>query len=600
MYPIRRYARAIDGALRKSHEIVSRKAFSLAKLALLPRVVAAHPRAALAALPLALAVDAAKAGLVARMTASVEALETRLRLMRARRERVRRTTRATTSSRRARHRAAGGPRARRGARSRPTRATSAAQGRSEPRAPVCAVAVRSSALCAVSLALRELVRSQAHTRTPSLSRSYWSDVLGPGIEVMLAFLLERRLIGVGDLHLFSRVIEDAIDLALTKSRAEAELASIATDAARLDELAAALELARASRARVACAYGGVGRLALGGEFLRGQRAARDGATPRTRVAIERLAVAPGRVVAVTGANGCGKSTTFALLSSCARDGGSTPRPRPGTRLSAPLHASIEVTRSDATVLVPDGDVVELTQTTYCPLYTTPLEWLAQPSLDYWLALDGDAGAAALARGEPRVAMLSDATRARLVEAIEELAAELNFRPAATLAVEESARSEAEREEAGACHASSADGAAAPSSCPAGARETTTAAPTLVRDELDVEKEDWYAELSGGQRSKAELIRRVFLRPSCPRTLLVDEALAPLDPTSRATVQARLRAFCAARGSLVLVIHHDDDADDGSADGPGCVDSNGGFFDDVLQFANGTAELVGTCDSRARA
>ena len=86
--PHRRYARAIDGALRKSHEIVSRKAFSLAKLALLPRVVAAHPRAALAALPLALAVDAAKAGLVARMTASVEALETRLRLVRARRERV--------------------------------------------------------------------------------------------------------------------------------------------------------------------------------------------------------------------------------------------------------------------------------------------------------------------------------------------------------------------------------------------------------------------------------------------------------------------------------------------------------------------------------
>ena len=109
-------------------------------------------------------------GLVARMTASVEALETRLRSCARAASASRRTTRATTSSRRARRRAAGGSRARGVARARGRRARRrAAQGRSEPRAPVCAVAVRSSALCAVSLALRELVRSQAHTHTHRLS-----------------------------------------------------------------------------------------------------------------------------------------------------------------------------------------------------------------------------------------------------------------------------------------------------------------------------------------------------------------------------------------------------------------------------------------------
>ena len=56
----------------------------------------------------------------------------------------------------------------------------------------------------------------------------------------------------------------------------------------------------------------------------------------------------------------------------------------------------------------------------------------------------------------------------------------------------------------------------------------------------------------------ELISQVFLKPRCPALLLLDEAFAPLDPTSKALVMRRLRSFCAA--SLVLVIYHGEDAD----------------------------------------
>ena len=40
------------------------------------------------------------------------------------------------------------------------------------------------------------------------------------------------------------------------------------------------------------------------------------------------------------------------------------------------------------------------------------------------------------------------------------------------------------------------------------------APVQLREE----KENWYSELSGGQRSKVELIRTLFVRPACPRVL----------------------------------------------------------------------------------
>ena len=53
---------------------------------------------------------------------------------------------------------------------------------------------------------------------------YWQDVLNPGIEIGIAWLLEAGHIGVADIWLFVRVIEDTVDMLLTRSRAHTTLA----------------------------------------------------------------------------------------------------------------------------------------------------------------------------------------------------------------------------------------------------------------------------------------------------------------------------------------------------------------------------------------
>eukprot|EP00438_Fugacium_kawagutii_P015930 Skav217911 [mRNA] locus=scaffold795:200078:200427:+ [translate_table: standard] len=61
--------------------------------------------------------------------------------------------------------------------------------------------------------------------------------------------------------------------------------------------------------------------------------------------------------------------------------------------------------------------------------------------------------------------------------------------------------------------------------------------------MHLPSQDWYGELSGGQRSKAELMRQVFLKESCPKVVLIDEAFAPLDPASKQLVQQKLKDRC---------------------------------------------------------
>ena len=119
--------------------------------------------------------------------------------------------------------------------------------------------------------------------------------------------------------------------------------------------------------------------------------------------------------------------------------------------------------------------------------------------------------------------------------------------------------------------------------------------------LLVQESDWYGSLSGGQRSKADFIRTVFLKEGCPALLLVDEGFAALDPRSKALVQHKLKDFC--RNSLVLAIYHTDaeaatPADAAAASSPqqsgdsGCVP--GGFFDLNLHFQNGTVTMRPLC------
>lgn len=84
--------------------------------------------------------------------------------------------------------------------------------------------------------------------------------------------------------------------------------------------------------------------------------------------------------------------------------------------------------------------------------------------------------------------------------------------------------------------------------------------------------------------------------SCPKVLLIDETLAPLDPTSKVLVMQRIKSFCSS--SIVIVIYHNDVADNAvdylstESDlsftediSQTCVPSSN-FFDDNLHVENG--------------
>merc|ERR1712070_738830 len=73
----------------------------------------------------------------------------------------------------------------------------------------------------------------------------------------------------------------------------------------------------------------------------------------------------GHTYAVTGANGCGKSTFFSVLAGC---GHRAPLLQKGLKVD---------TDSELSMVLPSDDIVEITQQSYCPLYVTPWKWLLQ-------------------------------------------------------------------------------------------------------------------------------------------------------------------------------------------------------------------------------
>jgi len=332
---------------------------------------------------------------------------------------------------------------------------------------------------------------------------WWQDFMAPGIEVCVAFLLEIGHLASSDVFLFERVIEDAMDFVLTRTRMQAELDTFQTNLGRVQELQTAIDKAR-NRNRVECHLRSSPRAVGFANFAysRGQY---------VNVQIPELALLSGKIYAVTGANGAGKSTALAIVMGCRHEEGMV------------LPAGTEV-KSGSRISVPSRDIVMITQQLYCPLFVKPIEWLLQM---------------------PDVQITSDQEMQMRTEQIAQLSAELMFQQSST---------------------------------------STTHGDGLNTSVLHLEKEDWYAQLSGGQKVKVEFMRKVFLRSSCPDVLLLDEAFAPLDPRSRAAVQNKLKTFC--RHSIILVIHH-------SEPGGTCLHS-ADFFDGHLDFANGTAELKDMC------
>jgi ABC-type multidrug transport system ATPase subunit len=99
--------------------------------------------------------------------------------------------------------------------------------------------------------------------------------------------------------------------------------------------------------------------------------------------------------------------------------------------------------------------------------------------------------------------------------------------------------------------------------------------------LDIQQDNWYRTISGGEKIKVELIRQVFLDEKCPEILLLDEIFGPLDSAIKTVVMDEIAEHCS--DSTILIIYHNEKE---------CVDT--GFFTDNLHFADGEATLRDMC------
>lgn len=121
------------------------------------------------------------------------------------------------------------------------------------------------------------------------------------------------------------------------------------------------------------------------------------------------------------------------------------------------------------ITMPSSHVVEISQSFYWPLYTRPIDWIFEEHMSE--KCDG--------------AELDN----RLRRTAEELQSMSFFQSKPMVAQDESLDD--------------------------GSQATDDNGIETVIQQLQEEKEDWFNDLSGGQKSKVELVRKVFLQDRCP-------------------------------------------------------------------------------------
>lgn len=222
----------------------------------------------------------------------------------------------------------------------------------------------------------------------------------------------------------------------------------------------------------------------------------------------------------------------------------------------------EKIRPQLSVTMPSSHVVEISQTFYWPLYSKPIDWIYQENT------------------------VGTVTEKKMQERCQRVAELLN-------SLEFIQNQESEEDVAG---INTENGILVENQSSSG--DIVVSSPsgdTILRiiEDLEEEKEDWFNDLSGGQRSKVELVRKVFLMDECPNVLLIDETMAPLDPRSKALVMAQIKSFCA--GSVVLVIYHTDVGREKEKGGEvvECVPSND-FFDGNIHVEDKMMHLRSLC------
>jgi len=426
---------------------------------------------------------------------------------------------------------------------------------------------------------------QARTSLMTRSKMYFAGlqrhfIMMALVDCALAKLIAVGKIGAADIFVYARAIEDMINFVLMKSRSESELATMQTSIEVLHELKSIWEDS-AERNVLECtttttddskSKGNEVSLSSSTLNIQGLSYTRGSAA----VSIDNLSLSSG-IYAVTGANGSGKSTLFRVIMGCNTNAE-----------SVDVHSSIEFTSQGHKIQMPSSDVVEITQNFYFPLFSAPFDWIY--NIDVFDNDDNGKG-----NGK-----LDNSTKAVMATRLEDELKSLNFYPETLLLLQQSTEDKDDKS--------------------LSSSNTTTTSSTLQSD-LTTSKDDWFLDLSGGQKSKVELVRKVFLAERCPAVLLIDETFAPLDPDSKNLVMQKLKTFC--RHSIVLVIYHADvkkniEGSTGSSNGNGsgsngsssstsedpngdddlaCVESSN-FFDNNIHVENGSLILRPVCAAAA--
>jgi len=321
-YTVEGYTDAFNSIVSVSFGTVETKLFALPKLMLLPGMLVNQPWLVVSVLPASIVLDVGRARMITAMTRRVEALSRKIQELANRRRKIEQ------------HDAKHEELIRRGASS--------------------AFAEAAWRELATEIEANTLRYHSLTSLRAFINALYKQDFLGPGIELVLAWLLEFKQIPLTDIWVYTRVVEDTIDLLLTRFRMDATLASLRTNMDRVGDLLNRLDKTR-GRGKATCSVE-----QAGGEIrIDGLRYSRG----TSEVHLAELRLRAGRIYAVTGANGSGKSSLFGVLASCGKAATMLPD---GLKL-----------HDLKGLVLPSDDVVEITQQLYCPLYVKPLAWMLQ-------------------------------------------------------------------------------------------------------------------------------------------------------------------------------------------------------------------------------
>eukprot|EP00510_Aplanochytrium_minuta_P006698 CAMPEP_0184031842 /NCGR_PEP_ID=MMETSP0955-20130417/2558_1 /TAXON_ID=627963 /ORGANISM="Aplanochytrium sp, Strain PBS07" /LENGTH=456 /DNA_ID=CAMNT_0026317705 /DNA_START=349 /DNA_END=1719 /DNA_ORIENTATION=+ len=192
---------------------------------------------------------------------------------------------------------------------------------------------------------------------------YNDSILTTALQYVAARLVSLGKINIVETYVYHKSIEDLIDILLTRNRAEAVIAKIKFEIKKLEKLQLVWSQSR-TRRLLKCHIESPTNEAANPLALRIPNLSYSRGS--SSVEIKNLEIPQGLMVAISGANGSGKSSFFNLIMSC----DSNLRP-------IDLHESININASMTYPLIylSSNTVVEITQSHYWPLHAVPYSWM---------------------------------------------------------------------------------------------------------------------------------------------------------------------------------------------------------------------------------